>query len=229
MSHEGCPRTSIRGAERFMPRLALIQMNYSDDTGENVRLATRSVACAADNGAQIICLPELATTPYFCHREEVQYRDLAEPIPGPVTDLFCRLAAQYGVFLVIPTYEMDQTRRYNSATAILPTGMIAGVHRKTSIPLSVLPDWSSMEKYYFDPGDHGFAVYDTMFNLRVGILICYERHFPEAARILALRGAEAILIPTATGGPAQSSWEIELRGPRHIQYVLRRGCEQSWL
>lgn len=193
-------------------RVALVQMQCWEDRKRNVETACSQVARAAEVGATVVCLQELFNTVYFCHEEDASNFRLAETIPGPTTATLGRTAQSCGVTIVAPLFERTDSEYYNSAAVIRPDGTIAGTYRKSSIPLSTLSDWTSREKYYFKPGNTGFPVFDTPGGLRVGVLICYDRHFPEAARVLALRGADIILIPTATGGPARRSWEVELQG-----------------
>jgi predicted amidohydrolase len=194
------------------PRVGLVQMSCDDDSDLNIAHASDLIKEAARAGAELIVLPELFSHPYFCHVETEAAWSRAEPIPGPTTDRLGRLAAELGVWLVAPLYERAPADQlFNAAAVIDPRGSVVGRYRKSSIPLSVLPTWTSREKFYFQPGNTGFTVFSGPRGLRFGVLICYDRHFPEAARALALGGADVIVIPTATGGPAFDTWEIELR------------------
>lgn len=195
-----------------MTNLALVQMNCGDDRGANVDKACLLIEEAATHGARIICLQELFSTPYFCHAEDPEYWDLAESVPGPTTDRIGSIARKTSSFVVAPLYEKAIAGElYNTAAVIGPDGAVAGIYRKSSIPLSVMDDWQSREKFYFKPGNTGFTVFSTPFGVSLGVLICYDRHFPEAARVLALRGADVLLVPAATGGPSRATWEIEVR------------------
>nr|WP_300151427.1 nitrilase-related carbon-nitrogen hydrolase [Propionicimonas sp.] len=202
MTAPGGPQASV----------CLVQMRGGDDRAANVAHAIALVEEAAGHGAQIVCLPELFNLPYFCHEEDSTRLALAEPVPGPTVDAIAELARRLSIVIVAPLYELAADgRRYNTAVTIDVDGSIVGHYRKSSIPRSLLPNWTSLEQYYFAPGDTGFEVVSTPFGINLGVLICYDRHFPEAARVLALRGADLILVPTATGGPAASSWAVELR------------------
>jgi N-carbamoylputrescine amidase len=193
-------------------RLGLVQMACTDDQSRNVAHAAAQIERAALRGAQLVCLPELFNVPYFCHSEDLAKLSYAQPIPGPATDAISAVAAKFGIVVVAPTYELAPSgERFNSAAIIGPDGTLIDVYRKSSIPLSIMADWTSVEQFYFSAGDTGFRVVETPFGISLGVLICYDRHFPEAARVLALRGADLILVPTATGGPSRDSWEIELR------------------
>ncbi len=199
-------------------RLALIQMKMTDDRAANVAQARGRIAEAAAAGAQVIALPELFSGPYFCQREDPAQFDRAEPIPGPTTGIFAAEARRLGVVIVAPLFERRAPGVYHNSAAVLDAdGRLAGVYRKLHIP----DDPGYYEKYYFAPGDRGVGVFDTRFG-RLGVLICWDQWFPEAARLAALRGAEAILYPTAIGwhphekaspGPDQlDAWRTVQRG-----------------
>jgi N-carbamoylputrescine amidase len=163
---------------------------------------------AAKQGAQITCLQEIFFGPYFCQLQDRKWYDTAETIPGPTTDLMCELAKQYGMALVVPIYEVEGTGLYyNTAAMIDADGKLLGKYRKTHLPH--LPGF--WEKYYFRPGNMGYPVFQTQF-AKVGIYICYDRHFPEGARMLGLHGAEIVYIPSATArGLSDHLWDIEQR------------------
>lgn len=195
-----------------LPKAALIQFQASTDKQENIEKATRYVKVAADNGAHIVCLQELFNTTYFCWTEKPDFWSFAEPIPGPTIDTMCQVAADNRVVLVAPIYEKAiKGELYNTAVVIGPDGQIMGKYRKTSIPLVKTPDLVGNEKYYFKPGNLGFPVWQTPFGVNVGVMICYDRHFPEHARLLALNGADLVFVPTATAGMSRYLWEIELQ------------------
>jgi N-carbamoylputrescine amidase len=186
-------------------------MGFSDDVDENLGRATRLIHSAAAAGARIVCLPELATNVYFCFEENPVHKALAEPVPGPSTERMCGVAAECAIYLVFPMYEREGDHLYNTAVFIGPDGTIRGKYRKNSIPDVRLPDMVGIEKYYFDPGNLGYPVFDTEFGIKVAVTICYERHFPESTRSLALAGADVIFVPTATAA-GHSLWDVELRG-----------------
>ncbi len=191
---------------------ALIQMTTTLDRSANLAKAEDLVREAAAQGAKIICLQELFNSIYFCFEINKSYMDWAETVPGPTIEKMQGLAREVECVLVAPIYERALAGLlYNTAVIIGPNGEIIGKYRKSSIPLVKEESMTGIEKAYFAPGDTGFCVFDTPFGVRIGILICYDRHFPEAARILALGGADIILVPTATTGLSREPWEIELR------------------
>ena len=192
-------------------RCALIQMGFTDDVGRNVERAAELVREAGANGAQLISLPELATSIYFCHEMDRKYLELAEPIPGPSTETIGKAAKDADAYVVFPLYERgDDGQLYNSAAFIDRGGEVVGVYRKNHIPLMKFEGVQGIEKYYFRPADGSYPVFRTDLGITVGITICYERHFPEGPRSLALAGADVIFVPTAT--PAgREIWDLELR------------------
>jgi N-carbamoylputrescine amidase len=208
-----------------MLRIAGIQFGGHIDKDVNLATATRLVRDAARRGAQIICPPELFSTIYFCVETRQEYFDWAEPIPGPTTERMARLARETGTVLICPIFERtDDGVFYNAAAVLGPDGALIGKYRKSSIPFmdrarSAEPRGN--EKFYFRPGDLGFPTFETPFGARIGILICYDRHFPEAARILGLGGAEIVFVPTVTSGMTRYLWDLELRAHAvtNIYYV----------
>jgi N-carbamoylputrescine amidase len=189
-------------------------MRCLPDRDANLETAVRRVREAASAGAQIICLPELFRSPYFCQREDPACFDWAEPIPGPSTERLGRLARDTGTVLVASLFERRTAGVYHNTAAVLDTdGTLKGIYRKMHIPHDPL----YYEKYYFTPGDLGFRVFDTCFG-RLGVLVCWDQWYPEAARLTALQGAEILLYPTAIGwhpaeqaefGTAQhQAWEL---------------------
>ncbi len=170
-------------------------MSMSRDVRENLRKAADLVAEAAKRGAQIVCLPELFGSQYFCQIEDGAHFDLAEPLSGPTTETMSRVAKQAGVVLVVPFFERRAAGVYHNSAVILERdGSIAGHYRKMHIP----DDPSYYEKFYFTPGDLGFRAIDTSVG-RVGVLICWDQWYPEGARLTALQGAEILFYPTAIG------------------------------
>jgi N-carbamoylputrescine amidase len=175
--------------------LGLVQMSCDADPQLNLDKAVAAIHRAADNEAQIICLQELFRTPYFCQRQDPAVFDLAEPIPGPTTERLARAARETGTVVVGSVFERRCAGLYhNTAVVIDADGKLLGLYRKTHIP----DDPLYFEKYYFTPGDTGFRAFDTRFG-RLGVLVCWDQWFPEAARLTALHGAEVLLYPTAIG------------------------------
>jgi N-carbamoylputrescine amidase len=175
--------------------VAAVQMRMSRDPRENLAAAVTRVLEAAQQGAQLVCLPELFGSQYFCQTEDSTNFDLAESIPGPTTEEMSRVARQTGVVLVVPLFERRAAGVYhNSAVIVERDGSIAGMYRKMHIP----DDPSYYEKFYFAPGDLGFRAFDTSVG-RVGVLICWDQWYPEGARLTALQGAEILFYPTAIG------------------------------
>jgi N-carbamoylputrescine amidase len=175
--------------------VALIQMACSPDLEENLQRAVARVEEAARAGAQLICLPELFRSQYFCQCEDARCFDLAEPIPGPTTDALAKVAREKGVVLIVPLFERRAPGLcHNSAAIIDADGTLAGLYRKMHIP----DDPGYYEKYYFAPGDLGFRAFATRVG-RIATLICWDQWYPEGARLAALEGANLLLYPTAIG------------------------------
>jgi N-carbamoylputrescine amidase len=175
--------------------LGLVQMSCDSDPRLNLDKAVAAIHRAAANEAQIICLQELFRTPYFCQRQDPAIFDLAEPIPGPTTQRLARAARETGAVVVGSVFERRSAGLYHNTAVVLDAdGKLLGLYRKTHIP----DDPLYFEKYYFAPGDTGFRAFDTRFG-RVGVLVCWDQWFPEAARLTALHGAEVLVYPTAIG------------------------------
>jgi N-carbamoylputrescine amidase len=192
-------------------KVALIQMRFAADRDRNVERAAELVGRAAAAGARVIAFPELATSVYFCHEADPRHYALAESVPGPTTEAIGAAAREAGAYVIVPLYERDASGQlYNTAVLIDAGGQVAGSYRKNSIPFIRNEHMVWMEKFYFRPGNLGFPVFTTELGVRIGILICYDRHFPEAARALALGGADLIVVPTATAS-GREIWELELR------------------
>lgn len=176
-------------------KLALVQMRCSTDADENTRRAAEFVVEAGKQGAQIVCLPEMYRTPYFCQKEDAAIFDLAETIPGPSTRILGEAAKKAGVTVIAPLFEKRALGLYhNTAVLLNPKGENQGMYRKMHIP----DDPGFYEKFYFTPGDLGFKAFDTNAG-RIGVLICWDQWYPEAARLTALRGATTLFYPTAIG------------------------------
>jgi N-carbamoylputrescine amidase len=175
--------------------LGLVQMSCTLDPEENTRKAMEGVRQAAAQGAQIVCLQELFRSQYFCQTEDHSHFALAESIPGPSTSRLCPLAAELGVVIVASLFEKRAEGLYhNSAAVIDGDGTYLGKYRKMHIP----DDPLYYEKFYFTPGDLGFRTWDTRFG-RIGVLVCWDQWYPEAARLTALGGAQILFYPTAIG------------------------------
>lgn len=188
-------------------KAALVQATWTGDKQSMIEKHVRHVEEAAKQGVQVMCLQELFYGPYFCQVQDRKHYALTEKIPeGPTTKLMQELAKKHGIVLVVPMYEEEQTGvRYNTAAVIDADGTYLGKYRKTHIP-HVDGFW---EKYYFRPGNLGYPVFQTAVG-KVGVYICYDRHFPEGARALGLNGAELVFIPSATSrGLSMHLWSIE--------------------
>ncbi len=176
-------------------RLAVVQMRCSPDPGENLHKACAMVREAADRGAQVICLPELFRSQYFCQSEDHANFALAEPVEGPSARALRAIAQEKKVVVVVPIFERRAAGVYhNTAVVVDADGSIAGIYRKMHIP----DDPLYYEKFYFTPGDLGFRCFETRY-ARVAPLICWDQWYPEGARIAALHGAHVLFYPTAIG------------------------------
>jgi N-carbamoylputrescine amidase len=175
--------------------LGLVQMRCSPVPDENVNRAVAHIRDAAAQGAQVICLPELFRTQYFCQSEDHANFDLAEAIPGPTTQLLGKLARELKVVIIASLFERRAAGIYHNTAVILDAdGELRGVYRKMHIP----DDPLYYEKFYFTPGDLGFRAFDTAFG-RLGTLVCWDQWYPEGARLTALSGADVLFYPTAIG------------------------------
>jgi beta-ureidopropionase len=186
---------------------------------------------AGKNGVQILCLQEIFFGPYFCAEQDVKWYDTAETVPGPTTDRLAEYAKKYKMVLILPVYEKAQDGvYYNTAAVIDADGSYLGKMRKVQIPHTWPGFW---EKFYFKPGNLGFPVFETAY-AKIGIYICYDRHFPECARILALKGAEILFNPSATvAGKSEYLWELEQPAQAVANGVFigannRVGLEKPW-
>ncbi|XHR95741.1 carbon-nitrogen hydrolase [Mucilaginibacter sp. UC70_90] len=176
-------------------KVGLVQMSCTADKEQNLQKAIVKVREAAAKGAQIVCLQELFTSLYFCDEEDYNNFKLAEAIPGPSTDELSKVAAELNVVIIASLFEKRAQGVYHNTTAVLDAdGSYLGKYRKMHIP----DDPGFYEKFYFTPGDLGYKVFNTKF-ARVGVLICWDQSYPEAARITALMGADILFYPTAIG------------------------------
>ena len=205
-------------ASNAIVQVGLVQGSCSADPAENLSRTLAEVERAAGQGAQIICTQELFRSQYFCQTEDHQHFQLAEPIPGPSTEAFQALARRMQVVVIASLFEKRAAGLYhNTAVVIDADGSVLGSYRKMHIP----DDPLYYEKFYFTPGDLGFRAWQTRY-ARIGVLICWDQWYPEAARLTALRGAEILFYPTAIGwhpgekaahGAQQhSAWETIQRG-----------------
>jgi beta-ureidopropionase len=195
------------------------------------------IRAAAADGAQIVCLQEIFSGPYFCAEQTARWRDFAERIPGgPTLRLMASLARELGVALIVPLYEVEDGEAeggqiyYNSAAVIGHDGAFLGKYRKAHIPHAAPGFW---EKYYFRPGNLGFPVFD-LGHCKIGVYLCYDRHFPEGARVMGLNGAEIVFNPSAViAGPNDFLWKIEppalaVANGYYIATINRVGTEAPW-
>lgn len=214
-----------------MPRIALLQLTADADPAVNIKKTEEAIRAAAAGGAQIICTQELFTTEYFCITQDTNNFDLADPIPGELTQSHQELANELGVVIVASGFEKRATGLYhNTAWVVDADGTYLGSYRKSHIP----QDPGFEEKFYFTPGDTGYKCFHTAFG-KIGVLICWDQWYPEAARITALKGAEILIYPTAIGwlpeeknlpsgnttlGEAQhNAWQTVMRG-----HAVANGC-----
>ncbi|MDP0498011.1 MAG: carbon-nitrogen hydrolase [Verrucomicrobiota bacterium JB024] len=205
--------------------LGLVQMAMAPAPADNLATAERLIREAAAGGAQIVCLPEMFTTLYFCRTQDPDAFDLAEPIPGPTTDALCRLARELAVVIVAPYFEKRLSGLYHNTAAVIDAdGSLLGIYRKMHIP----QDPGFEEKFYFTPGDTGFRVWDTRYG-RLAVLICWDQWFPEGARLAALAGAQMIVYPTAIGWlpaekPALGAAQLNAWQTVQCAHAVANGC-----
>ena len=213
-----------------MPRdttltLGLLQHGCSADPAANLKKTLAAAGRAAKAGAKIICTQELFRSQYFCQSEDHECFKLAESIPGPSTDAFCKLAKRYKVVIIASLFERRASGLYHNTAAIIDAdGSLLGIYRKMHIP----DDPLFYEKFYFTPGDTGFRAWQTRY-AKIGVLICWDQWYPEGARLTALQGAEILFYPTAIGwhpkekkeyGENQhGAWEIIQRS-----HAVANGC-----
>jgi len=187
--------------------VALVQQMCGEDRDRNLETSVDNIREAARGGAQLIVLQELHTGPYFCQTEDPGHFDRAEPIPGPTTEILGALAVELGIVIVASLFERRAPGLYHNTAVVLERdGTIAGRYRKMHIP----DDPGFYEKFYFTPGDLGFQPIDTSVG-RLGVLVCWDQWFPEAARLMTLGGAEVLIYPTAIGWDPDDSEEERRR------------------
>jgi N-carbamoylputrescine amidase len=198
----------------------------------NIDKHLKLIESAAQQGVKILCMQEIFTTPYFCAEQQSRWYEAVEKIPdGPTVKLMQEIAKKYGMVMIVPIYEEEITGiYYNTAAVIDADGKYLGKYRKNHIPHVAPGFW---EKFYFRPGNLGYPAFDTAF-ARIGVYICYDRHFPEGARALGLNGAEIVFNPSATvAGLSEYLWKLEQ--PAHavangyfIAAINRVGFEAPW-
>lgn len=218
--------------------VGLLQMAVGKDVNDNLRKAVSWIEKAAKKGAEVICLPELFRSQYFCQTEDIRNFKLAETIPGPSTQEISKVTKKHKVVVIVPVFEKRAMGVYHNSAAIMDAnGQIAGIYRKMHIP----DDPAFYEKFYFTPGDLGFNSFKTKYG-DIGTLICWDQWYPEGARITALKGASILFYPTAIGwhphekaehGKAQfESWQTVQRGHAiangvYVAAVNRVGLEKQ--
>ena len=197
--------------------IGFLQQHNTADTKDNLLRLAEGISDLAKRGAQLIVLQELHNSLYFCQTEDVSNFDLAEPIPGPSTKFFGELAKQFGVVIVTSLFEKRATGLYHNTTVVLECdGSIAGTYRKMHIP----DDPAYYEKFYFTPGDLGFHPIQTSVG-RLGVMVCWDQWYPEAARLMVLQGAELLIYPTAIGYESSDTAEEQQRQRQAWQTVQR--------
>ena len=213
-----------------MVKCGLIQASWAGDVEKMIQKHEKMVDEAGKKGVQILCLQELFMGPYFPAEQNAQWYGLAKPVPGPITDRIAKVAKKHQMVIIVPVYEEEMTGLYFNTAAIYDAdGSYLGKYRKNHIP-HVGGFW---EKFYFRPGNLGYPVFETRY-ARVGIYICYDRHFPEGARALGLNGAEIIFNPSATvAGLSKYLWELEqpahaVANGYYVGAINRVGEEAPW-
>ena len=196
-------------------KTGIIQQHNTADRNDNMRRLADKIKALASEGAELVVLQELHNSLYFCQTENVGNFDLAEPIPGPSTDFFGNLAKELGIVIVTSLFERRAAGLYhNTAVVIERDGTIAGKYRKMHIP----DDPAYYEKFYFTPGDMGFHPINTSVG-RLGVLVCWDQWYPEAARLMALQGADMLIYPTAIGYES-SDTESEQQRQANLRRLL---------
>lgn len=199
-------------------KIGIIQQSITPDVEANKAMLRAEIVAAAHEGAELVVLQELHNTPYFCQTENTELFNLAEPIPGPSTEFYSKVAAECGVVLVTSLFERRAAGLYhNTAVVFEKDGSIAGKYRKMHIP----DDPAYYEKFYFTPGDLGFEPIETSVG-KLGVLVCWDQWYPEAARLMALAGAELLIYPTAIGWESTDTDDEKAR-QREAWITVQRG------
>lgn len=220
-------------------KVGLVQQSCTDNRDENIAKSIAGIRACAAKGAELVILQELHTGIYFCQAEDTGKFDMAEPIPGPSTEVFSNVAKENGIVLVTSLFEKRAPGIYhNTAVVFEKDGSIAGKYRKMHIP----DDPAYYEKFYFTPGDMGFKPIQTSVG-KLGVLVCWDQWYPEGARLMAMAGAEMLIYPTAIGWESTDSqeekdrqfgaWQISQRGHAvanglPVIAVNRTGYEKDW-
>jgi N-carbamoylputrescine amidase len=203
--------------EKQIVKIGLIQMSCTDDKADNNRKAQQKIVEAAAKGAQIVCLQELFSSLYFCDTEDYENFKLAESIPGETTEKLQKLAKEHNIVIIASLFEKRTKGIYHNTVAVIDAvGEYLGIYRKMHIP----DDPGFFEKFYFTPGDLGYKVFKTRY-ATIGTLICWDQWYPEAARIVALKGAEIIFYPTAIGWALSQDAETNRQQYQAWQIVQR--------
>ena len=213
MANRKRTRTS-KSSDGSVVQVGITQMRCGEDVAQNRKRQAALLEEAAAQGAQILCTQEMCTSQYFCQTEDHRFFALAESIPGPSTELFAKIAKKHGVVIVASLFEKRASGLYHNTAAVIDAdGSLLGIYRKMHIP----DDPLYYEKFYFTPGDLGFRTWQTRYG-KIGVLICWDQWYPEAARLTAMTGTEILFYPTAIGwhpreraefGVAQhESWEL---------------------
>lgn len=197
--------------------LGLVQMTCTGQKQDNIRRAVAEISKAAAAGAQIVCLQELFASLYFCDTEDHSNFSLAEPVPGETTELLQKVAREKGVVIIASLFEKRTAGLYHNTTAVIDAdGSYLGIYRKSHIP----DDPGFYEKFYFAPGDTGYKVFETKY-AKIGVLICWDQWYPEAARITSLMGAEILFYPTAIGWEPDDKPEVKTEQYQAWQTIQR--------
>ena len=198
-------------------KIGLIQTTCTANKQANIKKAIDAIRQAASSGAQIVCLQELFATLYFCETEDHSNFVLAESIPGSTTQIFQELAKEIGVVIIASLFEKRASGLYHNTTTVIDAdGVFLGIYRKSHIP----DDPGFYEKFYFAPGDTGYKVFETKF-AKIGVLICWDQWYPEAARITSLMGADILFYPTAIGWELETSSEVNTEQYQAWQTIQR--------
>ncbi len=198
-------------------KVGLVQMHCLHDQKENIKKAISGIREVAAQGAQIVCLPELFTSPYFCQTREDRFFSLAESVPGPTTEMFSLLSKELKIVLLLSIFEKDPQETYYNTTAVIGTsGDLLGIYRKMHIPDD--PENGYDEAYYFTKGNLGFKSFQTPY-AKIAPMICWDQWYPEGARINAAQGAQILFYPTAIGWPKKpTEARIDLNSAEHAAW-----------
>ncbi len=219
-------------------KIGIVQTFCTADKEDNLTRTLNHIRTAASEGANIICLQELFNTLYFCHQEDYKFFDLAEPLTGNIIQILSTICKELSVVLVVPFFEKRATGVFHNTAAVIDAdGSILGIYRKQHIP----DDPGYYEKFYFTPGDGGYKSFQTKYG-KIGVLICWDQWYPEAARLTAMNGAEIVFFPTAIGWPVDQddklnrkefeAWQTIQRSHAiangiHVVSVNRVGTEEN--